>query len=46
MHGQNGRRLLAQKKNSKKKIPKKKATNKHNLMAAIVFADCLGSAYC
>ncbi|MGT0299333.1 hypothetical protein ACV566_16540, partial [Staphylococcus aureus] len=26
----NGRRLLAQKKNSKKKIPKK-ATNKHNL---------------
>ena len=26
MHGQNGWRLLAQKKNSKKKIPKKKAT--------------------
>ncbi|WP_449445869.1 hypothetical protein [Thermomonas brevis] len=36
MHGQNGRRLLAQKKNSKKKIPKKKATNKHNLMAGAV----------
>ena len=29
MHGQNGRRLLAQ-KNSKKKFQKKKATNKHN----------------
>ncbi|MGT0000172.1 hypothetical protein ACUVI8_08485 (plasmid) [Campylobacter jejuni] len=27
--------MLAQKKNSKKKIPKKKATNKHNLMATL-----------
>ena len=30
MHRQNGGRLLAQKKKFQKKIPKKKATNKHN----------------
>ncbi|NGY85096.1 hypothetical protein F6Y05_00555 [Bacillus megaterium] len=30
--------MLAQKKNSKKKFQKKKATNKHNLMAGAVLA--------